>query len=63
MPVLLAAGVLMGYGARWAGGCTSGHGMTGVISLSPASLAATATFFATAVAVTALVHRLTGGAW
>jgi uncharacterized protein len=61
--VLLAAGLLMGYGARWAGGCTSGHGMTGVVSFSRASLAAAATFFATAVVVTGVVHRLSGGAW
>lgn len=60
--VLFAAGLLMGYGARWAGGCTSGHGMTGVASRSPGSLAAAATFFATAVAITLVVHHLSGGA-
>src|SRR6266542_1179838 len=59
--VLVAGGVVMGYGARWAGGCTSGHGMSGIASRSPASLAATATFFATAVAVTLALHALTGG--
>ncbi len=63
VPVLFVAGVLMGYGARWAGGCTSGHGMTGVASRSPGSLAAAATFFGVAVALTLAVHSLTGGAW
>ena len=61
VPVLLGAGVVMGFGARWSGGCTSGHGLRGTSSLSPASLAATGTFMATAVAVTALVHLATGG--
>lgn len=49
--VLGAAGVLIGFGARTAGGCTSGHGVCGVAQLSPGSLASTATFVLTAVAV------------
>ena len=57
LAVLLAAGTMMGFGARTAGGCTSGHGMCGVSLGSPASLAAAATFFATAVA---LQHLLVG---
>ena len=61
-PVLFLGGVLMGYGARWSGGCTSGHGISGTSSLSPASLGATATFMATAVVVTFLLHVATGGA-
>ncbi len=61
-PVLLAGGVLIGFGARWAGGCTSGHGLGGCSRLSPASLVATAAFFGTAVAVTWALHVLTGGA-
>lgn len=60
--VLLAVGVLIGYGARWAGGCTSGHGISGCSAGSPESLAATATFFVVAIAVTAVVHVLSGGA-
>ncbi len=61
VPLLLGAGLVMGYGARWSGGCTSGHGLRGTSSLSPASLAATGTFMATAVAVTALLRLVTGG--
>lgn len=60
--VLLLVGVAIGYGARWAGGCTSGHGISGCAVRSPDSLAATATFFAVAVVVTLLVHALSGGA-
>jgi uncharacterized protein len=47
--VLLVAGALLGFGARTANGCTSGHGITGCALGSPASFAATMTFMATAV--------------
>lgn len=60
--ILFAAGLLMGYGARWMGGCTSGHGLCGVSALAVGSMVATATFFTTAVATTFLLHWLTGGA-
>jgi uncharacterized protein len=46
---LFAAGGLIGFGARLAGGCTSGHGMCGTSMGSPASLVATVTFMATAI--------------
>jgi len=62
IPLLFVAGVFIGWGARWGGGCTSGHGISGTASLSPASLAGTATFMGTAVAVTFLLHLLSGGA-
>lgn len=61
--VLAIAGVLIGYGARYAGGCTSGHGITGCSSLSGGSMVTTGVFFATAVAVTWLLFLATGGAW
>ena len=47
--VLACAGVLIGYGAKTAGGCTSGNGLVGCAAGSPASLVATATFFGTAI--------------
>lgn len=62
VPVLLACGVLIGYGARWAGGCTSGHGISGCSAGSPESFAATATFFLVAIVVTFAVHLASGGA-
>jgi hypothetical protein len=61
VPVALLAGVAMGYGARWAGGCTSGHGLSGCAARSRESLAATATFFSVAVGATLLLHVATGG--
>ena len=57
-PILLAAGVLIGYGAKAAGGCTSGNGLSGTAMLSPAGLTATATFFATAIAVSFLIEAV-----
>lgn len=62
IPLLLAAGTLIGYGARWMGGCTSGHGLCGTSILSPASFAATCSFFLTAIVVTAVLHVVSGGA-
>jgi uncharacterized membrane protein YedE/YeeE len=50
-PILLVAGVLVGYGAKRAGGCTSGNGLSGTSMFSAAALAATATFFGTAIVV------------
>ena len=45
-PVLIAAGLLVGIGTRFAGGCTSGHGVCGLSRLSPRSLVATLAFMA-----------------
>ena len=56
--LLLVAGVLIGFGARTAGGCTSGNGLSGSAMASPASFAATATFFGTAIAVSFLIEAL-----
>ncbi|MCQ8894065.1 MAG: YeeE/YedE family protein [Methanolinea sp.] len=44
--VALAGGIIMGIGARWAGGCTSGHGISGTLQLSLASWVAVVCFFA-----------------
>ena len=35
--VALVGGVIMGFGARWAGGCTSGHGISGTLQLAVSS--------------------------
>ncbi|MGJ5176577.1 YeeE/YedE family protein [Bradyrhizobium oligotrophicum] len=55
---LVAAGLLVGFGAVWGNGCTSGHGVCGIASLSPRSLVATLVFMATAVATTFLVRHV-----
>jgi uncharacterized membrane protein YedE/YeeE len=43
---LIVAGLLVGVGTRFAGGCTSGHGVCGLSRLSPRSLVATLAFMA-----------------
>jgi uncharacterized membrane protein YedE/YeeE len=58
MPVVLFAGVLVGFGTRLGGGCTSGHGVCGISRGSRASLIATATFIATGGATVALANHL-----
>jgi uncharacterized protein len=57
-PILLGAGVLIGYGAKLSGGCTSGNGLSGTAMFSPAALAATATFFGTAIVVSFLIEAV-----
>jgi uncharacterized protein len=59
--VLVIAGGVMGYGARMAGGCTSGHGLCGTSARSVASFTATATFMGVAIVVTFALNLLTGG--
>lgn len=49
--MLLAGGFLVGMGTQMAGGCSSGHGLSGCANLSWSSLLATAIFFSTAVVV------------
>jgi len=56
----LAGGLLIGLGARLAGGCTSGHTIAGVAMGAPASLTASAVFFAIAVGTAQLAAWLLG---
>jgi hypothetical protein len=58
-PVLFVAGLLIGYGAKVAGGCTSGNGLSGVSMNSAGALAGTATFFGTAIMVSFVIEALT----
>jgi len=53
--VALIGGILMGVGARWAGGCTSGHGISGTLQLSVASWVAVICFFAGGILVAGLI--------
>jgi hypothetical protein len=53
--LLVFAGGLIGFGAKTAGGCTSGNGLGGCSAGSTASFAATATFMGVAIAVTFLI--------
>ena len=55
---LFVGGVLVGFGTRLAGGCSSGHGLSGCGRLRPVSLVATAVFFGTAVVVSFLLWKV-----
>jgi uncharacterized protein len=56
--VLFLGGVLVGFGTRLAGGCSSGHGLSGCGRLRPVSILATAVFFGTAVVVSFLLWKV-----
>lgn len=57
-PLLLLAGLLVGFGTRMGSGCTSGHGVLGLARLSPRSFAAVVTFLIAGVAAVALLRSL-----
>lgn len=56
---LLGGGFLVGFGTRYASGCTSGHSIMGLSNLQKSSLVATLAFFAGGLTA-ALIHRLLG---
>jgi uncharacterized membrane protein YedE/YeeE len=56
--VIFVGAVIMGYGARMAGGCTSGHGICGTAQRSAASWVVTMTFMATAVITTFFINLI-----
>jgi uncharacterized protein len=59
--IIIVAGLLVGFGTRLGGGCTSGHGICGVARLSPRSVAATAIFMVTAIVTVAVTRHALGG--
>lgn len=61
LPAVIAGGVLVGYGTRLGGGCTSGHGVCGIARFSTRSLAATALFMAAGAAVVFVARHVIGG--
>ena len=59
--IFAGGGVLLGFGARLAGGCTSGHGIVGMAQMARSSLLATGVFMITGFAVTNLAFVALGG--
>ena len=57
---LIVAGLMVGISTRYAGGCTSGHGVCGLSRLSLRSLAATGTFMATGFVTVYLLRHVFG---
>ena len=56
--ILLLGGFLVGFGARWAGGCTSGHAISGMSDLQIPSLIAVIGFFLGGLVMTFLILPL-----
>ncbi|HKP64167.1 MAG TPA: YeeE/YedE thiosulfate transporter family protein [Polyangiales bacterium] len=61
LPMLTAAGLLVGIGTRLGNGCTSGHGVCGISRFAPRSIAATVVFMASGVLTVLLTHLIGGG--
>jgi uncharacterized membrane protein YedE/YeeE len=59
--VIIAAGLLVGFGTRLGGGCTSGHGICGVARWSDRSIAATIIFMVVAIVTVAVTRHVVGG--
>jgi len=59
-PVIVAGGLLVGFGTRLGSGCTSGHGVCGLSRLSPRSLAAVGLFMGAGMATVALLRHVIG---
>jgi uncharacterized protein len=58
LPVMVAAGLLVGFGTRLGSGCTSGHGVSGIARFSKRSIVATLVFFVTAIITVFLTHHV-----
>jgi uncharacterized membrane protein YedE/YeeE len=58
--LLVAGGLLVGFGTRLGSGCTSGHGVCGLARLSPRSIAATGLFLAAALATVFVMRHVIG---
>ena len=59
--VALIGGVIMGFGARWAGGCTSGHGISGTLQLAVSGWIAAMAFFVGGIAAAMLIFKVFAG--
>ncbi len=56
--VALAGGICIGFGARWAGGCTSGHGISGALQLAVSSWISAVFFFIGGITAAHILFRL-----
>ena len=60
LAVALIGGIFMGFGARWANGCTSGHGISGTLQLAVSGWIAAACFFIGGIATAMFIYRVFG---
>jgi uncharacterized membrane protein YedE/YeeE len=56
--VALLGGIILGFGARWAGGCTSGHGISGTLQLDVGSWISAVCFFVGGILAAHLIFRV-----
>jgi hypothetical protein len=56
--IAMFGGITLGIGARWAGGCTSGHGISGTAQLSILSWVAAVCFFIGGIASALLIYGI-----
>jgi uncharacterized protein len=57
LPLMAVTGLLVGFGAVYGGGCTSGHGVCGLARISSRSLVATLTFMGIAIVTVFIVRH------
>lgn len=60
-PLLIVAGLVVGFSTRYGTGCTSGHGVCGISRLSPRSIVATLAFMSTGFLTVFVVRHVFGG--
>ena len=61
-PLIVVAGLLVGFGTRYGSGCTSGHGVCGISRMSPRSMLATVSFMAAGFLVVFVARHIFQGA-
>lgn len=54
----LTGGILIGFGSRWARGCTSGHGLSGTLQLAASSWLAVACFFIGGITTAMIIFKV-----
>ena len=59
--VAMLGGILLGFGARWADGCTSGHGISGTMQLAVSSWISAIAFFVGGIIMAHILFRIIGG--
>ena len=57
LPIVVVAGLLVGFGTRLGSGCTSGHGVSGIARFSKRSIVATSVFMGTGIVTVFLTHH------
>ena len=60
-PLIIAGGLIVGFGTRLGSGCTSGHGVCGMSRLSARSIAAVLIFMGTGMATVTFARAILGG--